>query len=178
MTVEEAAWGAYLIAASNMIRAIKAVSSERGRDPRDYALVAFGGNGPLFAAVMAKALMIRRVIVPPFAGVFSSYGLLYSEVAYHFTRTKKALLGGIDPGEIGAVFDELEHEAATRLAEDGFAKDRIALERAGALHYQGQSFELEVPVPGGVIDRARLATLEEAFGVEHERTYGHRAGAE
>jgi N-methylhydantoinase A len=178
ITVEEAAWGAHLIAASNMIRAIKAVSSERGRDPRDYALVAFGGNGPLFAAVMAEALMIRRVVIPPSAGVFSSYGLLYSEVAYHFTRTKKALLGVVDPGEIDAILGELEHEATIRLAEDGFARDRVVPERVAALHYQGQSFELEVPVQAGVIDRAKLAALEEAFGVEHERTYGHRAGAE
>jgi len=178
MTVEEAAWGAYLIAGSNMIRAIKTVSSERGRDPRDYALVAFGGNGPLFAAVMAAALMIRRVVIPPSAGVFSSYGLLYSEVAYHFTKTRKALLAAIDAAEVGAILGELEGEARTRLAEDGFAEDRLAIERAAALHYQGQSFELEVPVPGGVIDRAVLTTLEEAYGVEHEKTYGHRAGAE
>jgi N-methylhydantoinase A len=178
MTVEEAAWGAHLIAGSNMIRAIKAVSSERGRDPRDYALVAFGGNGPLFAAVMAAALMIRRVVIPPSAGVFSSYGLLYSEVAYHFTKTRKALLAAIDPAAIGAILGELEGEARARLVEDGFAADRIALERRVALHYQGQSFELEVPVPAGMIDRAALAALEEAYGVEHERTYGHRAGAE
>jgi N-methylhydantoinase A len=161
-----------------MIRTIKAVSSERGRDPRDYALVAFGGNGPLFAAVMAAALMIRRVVIPPSAGVFSSYGLLYSEVAYHFTKTRKTLLAAIDPGEIGAILGELEGEARPRLAEDGFAEDRIAIERAAALHYQGQSFELEVRVPGGAIDRAVLAALEEAYGVEHERTYGHRAGAD
>ena len=178
MTVEEAAWGAHLIAGSNMIRAIKAVSSERGRDPRDYALVAFGGNGPLFAAVMAAALMIRRVVIPPSAGVFSSYGLLYSEVAYHFTKTRKTLLATIDPAEIGAIVGEIEAEARARLAEDGFVEDRIAIERAAALHYQGQSFELEVPVPGGVIDRAVLTALDEAFGVEHEKTYGHRAGVE
>jgi len=178
MTAEEAAWGAHLIAGSNMIRAIKAVSSERGRDPRDYALVAFGGNGPLFAASMAAALMIRRVVIPPSAGVFSSYGLLYSEVAYHFTKTRKTLLAAIDPAEIGAVVGELEAEARARLAEDGFVEDRIAIERAAALHYQGQSFELEVPVPGGVIDRAVLTALDEAFGVEHEKTYGHRAGVE
>jgi N-methylhydantoinase A len=178
MTVEEAAWGAHLIAGSNMIRAIKAVSSERGRDPRDYALVAFGGNGPLFAAVMAAALMIRRVVIPPSAGVFSSYGLLYSEVAYHFTKTRKALLAASDPSEIDAILGELEGEARARLAEDGFAEDRIAIERHAALHYQGQSFELEVPVPGGAIDRAVLTALDEAYGVEHERTYGHRAGAE
>ena len=178
MTIEEAAWGAHLIAASNMIRAIKAVSSERGRDPREYALVAFGGNGPLFAAAMAATLIIGRVVIPPSAGVFSSYGLLYSDVAYHFTKTRKALLGAIDPAEIGAILGELEGEARARLAEDGFAKDRIALERGAALRYHGQSFELDVPVQAGVIDRAALAALEEAYGVEHERTYGHRAGAD
>jgi N-methylhydantoinase A len=177
MNVEDAAWGAYLIAASNMIRAIKAVSSERGRDPREYALVAFGGNGPLFAAAMAEALMIRRVLIPPAAGVFSSWGLLYSEVAYHFTKTRKALLAAINPAEIQAILGELEGEARARLAADGFSEDRIALERAAALHYQGQSFELEVPVPSGAIGRATLSALEEAYGIEHEKTYGHRAGA-
>jgi N-methylhydantoinase A len=178
ISAEDAARGAYLIAASNMIRAIKAVSSERGRDPRDYALVAFGGNGPLFAAAMAEALMMRRVLVPPSAGVFSSYGLLYSEVAYHFTKTRKALLAALDPAEIGAILGGLETQARTRLREDGFAGDRIELTRAAMLHYQGQSFELEVPVPAGRIDRAALAALDQAYGVEHEKTYGHRAGAD
>jgi len=176
MAVEDAAWGAYLVAGSNMIRAIKAVSSERGRDPRDYTLVAFGGNGPLFAASMSTALMIGRVVIPPSAGVFSSYGLLYSEVAYHFTRTRKVLLGAVHPGEIGAILGELEDEARSRLAEDGFAPERIAIERAAALHYQGQSFELYVPLPAGTVDRVVLAAIEEAYGVEHEKTYGHRAG--
>ncbi len=178
MSVEGAAWGAYLIAASNMIRAIKAVSSERGRDPREYALVAFGGNGPLFAATMAEALMIRRVLIPPSAGVFSSYGLLYSELAYHFTKTRKALLSEIDPTEIGALLGDLETNARMRLVEDGFAADRIELTRGAALHYQGQSFELEVPLPAGAINEETLAAIEEAYGVEHEKTYGHRAGAD
>jgi N-methylhydantoinase A len=178
MNTEEAAWGAYLIAASNMIRAIKAVSSERGRDPREYALVAFGGNGPLFAVAMARALSIRRVLIPPSAGVFSSYGLLYSEVAYYFTRSRKVLVGTVDPAQIDAILCELETYARTRLAADGFAGNRIALERAAALHYQGQSFELEVPMPAGTMDRAALAALEEAYDVEHEKTYGHRAGSD
>jgi N-methylhydantoinase A len=176
--VEEAAYGAFLIAASNMIRAIKAVSSERGRDPRHYALVAFGGNGPLFAAAMAAALSIERVLIPPSAGVFSSFGLLYSEVEYHFSKTRKALLTEIDPAEVGGVLDALENAARERLAADGFAPERIAIERGAALHYQGQSFELEVGVPGGAVDRPALAALEEAYGREHEKTYGHRAGAE
>src|SRR5438309_98825 len=100
MNVEEAAYGAHPIAASNMIRALKAVSSERGRDPREYALVAFGGNGPVFAAGMAEAMHIPQVLIPPSAGVFSSFGLLYAEVEYYFTRTRKRLLRSIEPGEI------------------------------------------------------------------------------
>jgi N-methylhydantoinase A len=178
LAVEDAAHGAFLIAGSNMIRALKAVSSERGRDPRHYALVAFGGNGPLFAAAMAAALGIRRVLIPPSAGVFSSFGLLYSDVEYHLSKTRKALLSGLDPAEADAILAALEREARARLSEDGFAGDKVAISRIAALHYQGQSFELEVPVPAGRIDRAALAAFEEAYGVEHERTYGHRAGAD
>jgi len=178
MSVEEAAYGAHLIAASNMIRALKAVSSERGRDPREYALVGFGGNGPVFAAGMAEAMQIPLVLIPPSAGVFSSFGLLYADVEYYFTRTRKRLLRALDPGEAQAIVEGLEAEALTRLAEDGFAPDRIELRRSASLHYQGQSFELRVPLAAGRIDRAALAELEEAFGAEHERTYGHRAGTE
>jgi N-methylhydantoinase A len=178
MSVEQAAYGAHLIAASNMIRAIKAVSSERGRDPREYALVGFGGNGPLFAVVMAQALQIRQVLVPPSAGVFSSFGLLYSDVAYHFSRTRKTLLSDITPEEIDVILAEQEVAARERLSEDGFAAAQIELSRSAMLHYQGQSFELEVIMPPGSLDHTAIEALEEAYGVEHERTYGHRAGAD
>jgi N-methylhydantoinase A len=178
MSLEAAAYGAHLIAASNMIRAIKAVSSERGRDPREYALVAFGGNGPIFAAGMAEEIGIGRVLIPPSAGVFSSFGLLYAEVEYYFTRTRKLLLRGAAPAELQAVLDGLEAEARSRLGEDGFAPGRIEIRRFASLHYQGQSFELRVPVAAGPLGAAALRTVEEAFGVEHERTYGHRAGVD
>jgi len=167
-----------LIAASNMIRALKAVSSERGRDPRDYALVAFGGNGPVFAAGMAEAMHIPQVLIPPSAGVFSSFGLLYAEVEYYFTRTRKRLLPAVVAAELQDIIDGLESEARARLSEDGFASERIELRRNASLHYQGQSFELRLPLAAGRLDTAALAALEEAFGVEHERTYGHRAGVE
>jgi N-methylhydantoinase A len=178
MSVEEAAHGAHLIAASNMIRALKAVSSERGRDPREYALVGFGGNGPVFAAGMAEAMQIPLVLIPPSAGVFSSFGLLYAGVEYYFTRTRKRLLRALDPDEAQAIVEGLEAEARARLTEDGFGPERIDLRRSASLHYQGQSFELRVPLAAGRIDRAAFAELEEAFGAEHERTYGHRAGTE
>jgi N-methylhydantoinase A len=154
------------------------VSSERGRDPRDYALVAFGGNGAIFAAGMAQEIGIRQVLVPPSAGVFSSFGLLYAEVEYYFTRTRKLLLRGADPVALQAVLDGLEAEARSRLGEDGFGPAAIQISRFASLHYQGQSFELRVPVATGALDAAALAAIEEAFGAEHERTYGHRAGVD
>src|SRR5207248_10748411 len=102
MTIEQAAHGAHQIAASNMIRAIKAVSTERGRDPREFVLFAFGGNGPLFAAGMAAALGITRIVVPPSAGLFASFGLLYADVEHHYARTFRRLLRRADLAELAA----------------------------------------------------------------------------
>ena len=176
LSVEHAAYGAHLIAASNMIRAIRAVSSERGRDPRTFSLFAFGGNGPLFAAGMARALGIKRVVVPPAPGVFSSFGLLWAAVEHHYSRSFRALLRKADLAALNAAFADLEHQAREQLAAEGFAESDVRIQRRASMHYQGQTFELGIPVPDGAIDGGRVAELEEAFGREHERTYGHRAG--
>jgi N-methylhydantoinase A len=178
VSLEDAAYGAHQIVASNMIRAIRAVSTERGRDPRGYALVAFGGNGPVFAVAMARALGIARVIVPPAPGLFSSFGLLTANVEHHLSRTFRALLRDLDRESLNAAWDELAEEALSRLAGDGFSGDGVRVEREASLHYQGQTYELTVPVRDGALDQAALSALEEAFGAEHERTYGHRAGPE
>jgi N-methylhydantoinase A len=178
MSVEQAAYGAHQIAGSNMIRAIKSVSTERGRDPREFALFAFGGNGPLFAAGMAKALGIARIVVPPSAGLFSSFGLLYADVEHHYARTFRRLLRKADLREIEAAWSELARQALDQLKSEGFTGDRAKLRRSAALHYQGQSYELTVPMPDGPVDAAMVAHLEEGFGREHEKTYGHRAGPE
>jgi N-methylhydantoinase A len=178
MAVDRAAYGAHQIAASNMIRAIKAVSTERGRDPREFALFAFGGNGPLFAAGMAAALGIGRIVVPPSAGLFSSFGLLYADVEHHYARTFRRLLRGADLIEIEAAWDALAAQASAQLAAEGFSGASARLKRSAALHYKGQTYELTVPVPDGPVDSNMVAHLEEAFGGEHERTYGHRAGRE
>jgi N-methylhydantoinase A len=178
LAIEDAAYGAHEIAASNMIRAIKAVSTERGRDPREFALFAFGGNGPLFAAGMARSLGIARVIVPPAPGLFSSFGLLYADVEHHYSRTFRRLLRGTDLAEIDAAWKDLAGQATAQLESEGFSGKTARLRRSGALHYKGQSFELVVAVPDGPFDAGAAAHLEEAFGQEHERTYGHRAGPE
>jgi N-methylhydantoinase A len=178
MSTEQAAYGAHQIAASNMIRAIKAVSTERGRDPREFALFAFGGNGPLFACGMAGALGMSRVVVPPSPGLFSSFGLLYADVEHHYSRTFRRLLRRADLREIQGAWDALADQAMTQLAIEGFRGAQARLRRSAALHYQGQSYELTVPVPEGQLDQKMVADLEEAFGQEHEKTYGHRAGPE
>jgi N-methylhydantoinase A len=176
LTLEHAALGAHQIAASNMIRAIKSVSTERGRDPRDFALFAFGGNGPVFGAAMARELMMTRMVVPPSPGVFSSFGLLYADVEHYYSRTFRRLLRKVDVAELNQVWDGMAAEALAQLASEGFSGDAARIRRTANMHYQGQTFELTVPVPDGPIDAAAIATLEEAFGREHENTYGHRAG--
>jgi N-methylhydantoinase A len=176
LSLEQAALGAYRIATANMIRAIRAVSTERGRDPRGFALFAFGGNGPLFACGIAQALGIKRIVVPPAAGLFSSFGLLYADVEHHFARTFRRLLRGTDLAPVDAAWRELAEAARAQLAADGFPDADMQITRSAALHYKGQSYELVVPVPDGKLDASVAALLEERFGVEHERVYGHRAG--
>jgi N-methylhydantoinase A len=178
LSLAHAAYGAHQIAASNMMRAIRAVSTERGRDARDYALFAFGGNGPLFAAGLAEALHMRRVIVPPSPGLFSAFGLLYADVEHHYSRTFRRLLRQIDVDALNVAWDRMVSEAVTQLEVDGFTASQMRLRRTAHMHYQGQTFELAVPVPDGPLTTQTIAVLEEAFGQEHERTYGHRAGPE
>ena len=178
LELAHAAYGAHRIAISNMIRAIRAVSSERGRDPRDYALVPFGGNGPLFAAGMARELQMKRIVVPPSSGLFSSFGLLYADVEHHYSRTVQRVVRDMAPARLTEVWDTLEGQAREQLAADGFAPHQMRFRRSANMHYKGQVFELTVPAPDGEFDAAKIAALEEAFGEEHERTYGHRAGPE
>jgi N-methylhydantoinase A len=161
-----------------MMRAIKAVSTERGRDPRQYALFAFGGNGPLFAAGMAEALQMKRIVIPPSPGLFSAFGLLYADVEHHYSRTYRRLLRRVDLQSLNDAWDFMVRDARQQLKAEGFADHQIRIRRTANLHYQGQTFELTVLVPEGSIDATAISALAEAFGQEHERTYGHRAGPE
>ncbi len=176
LSVERAAYGTHQLAAANMIRAIRAVSSERGRDPRKYALFAFGGNGPLFATGMAQSLGMKRVVVPPSPGLFSSFGLLYADTEHHFSRSLIATLSEVEPDRLASVWSELESQARDQLKAEGFPEERIDISRAANMHYKGQIFELTTPAPDGEINQQFCADLQERFGQEHETTYGHRAG--
>ncbi len=173
-SVEQAAAGMLRLAAASMMRAIRAVSVERGRDPRQFALLAFGGNGPLFAASLAAELGIARVLVPPMPGVFSAFGLLVADTEHHAGQSLRLRLDGTAPDRIGAALAALEQAGADRLAHDGFPPDRQSFRRAVLARYVGQSSEIEVPLPEGAA-ACVLADLPERFGAEHERTYGFRA---
>jgi N-methylhydantoinase A len=173
-SLEAAAFGMLRLAAASMMRAIRAVSVERGRDPRQFALLAFGGNGPLFAAAIAAELGITRVIVPPLPGVFSAFGLLVADAEHHGTQSLRTRLDAADPAQVAAVLDGLMAAGSARLAADGFPPERRAFRRAALARYVGQSSEIEVRLPDGAV----LPRLAELFGEEHERSYGFRAPPE
>jgi N-methylhydantoinase A len=175
VSVEEAAFGMLRLAAATMMRAIRAVSVERGRDPRQFALLAFGGNGPLFAAGIAQELGIGRVIVPPLPGVFSAFGLLVADAEHHASQSFRARLDAADPARINAVLEALVEAGATQLTHDGFASNRQVFSRAAQARYVGQSSEIDVPLPDGPVSPGQIADL---FGARHERTYGFRAPSE
>jgi N-methylhydantoinase A len=174
-SVEDAAFGMLRLASATMMRAIRAVSVERGRDPRKFALLAFGGNGPLFAAGIAQELGIERVMVPPLPGVFSAFGLLVADTEHHASQSLRVRLNAADSARIASVLSALHDTGVERLTRDGFAPDRQSFRRAAQARYLGQSSEIEVPLPDGDVSPAVIATL---FGAEHERIYGFRAPPE
>jgi N-methylhydantoinase A len=125
---------------------------------------------------LADALRMKRIIVPPSPGVFSSFGLLYSEIEHHYSRTFWRVLRETPPALIAEELERMKTAALDSLKRQGFAKSQARVRCAASLRYKGQSFELSIPIPGGRITRKSSIELEEAFGQEHERTYGHRAG--
>ena len=174
---EAAAFGAFRVAVASMVRAVRAVSAERGHDPGGLAMVAFGGNGPLHGAAVAAALGIPRVIVPPAPGVFSAWGLLAAEVAHHASRTYLRPLEAVDLATLQGIARGLRDDARRSL---GGPAD-VVLEWSADLRYSGQSSELNVALavpPGALPGAAALEGLDGRFAAVHEERYGHRAPGE
>jgi len=167
----DAAHGIYTVAAATMTRAVKAVTTYRGRDPRDFTLVAFGGNGPIAATAVAEALSMRKVLVPVAPGVFSAVGLLLAEVEHEFTSSVMTAVERLGDGDLARSFSELEARALAEMQSEGRSAERLQLKRVAELRYAGQAYELAVPVEKG----DSLAAVLERFHSEHARTYGHRS---
>ena len=172
LSIEQAAWGVHQIANANMERAMRIVSIERGRDPRRYALVAFGGAGPLHASRLARTLGIPRVIVPVGAGVGSAIGLLTADAKIDVTATRIMAVAAGAEGAIGAVFAELERRASADLARLGSGRT-VRWRRGAYMRYAGQGYELRVDLPDDAIDANYTARMVEAFETAYARTYGY-----
>ena len=170
----EAAEGCVAIIDVKMQEAIKAISTMRGHDLREFRLLAFGGAGPLHAARMAENLGMAGVVVPLYPGVYSAMGLLISDVKHDYVRSKMSPLSGTTEADVSAVFAELERLALAELAEEEFSKDSIGIERALDLRYAGQGYEITIPCEFPLREGS-LAKLRRAFDETHREMFGHTA---
>ena len=169
----EAAHGALTVAVANMVRAVKSVSTYRGRDPRDYTLVAFGGNGPLVAAAIAQELSMTRVLVPPHPGVLSACGLLVADHEQELVKSFAGPVAQLRAEDVGRGFRSLVAEAIVALTDEGFGESDIQVQCFADLRYVGQAYELTVAA--GSPEMPDLALISAAFHQEHLRTYAHMA---
>jgi len=178
LSVAEAAARIIEVVNSNMAQALRIVSIERGHDPREFSLVAFGGAGPVHAAALAEELQIPDVIVPPVPGAFSALGLVATDLKRDYSRTLYADLRVIDPDRVGAVLADMERAAIHMLDEANVPSDRRELVRSADVRYRRQAYELTIPVNGGPVTPATLDQLAMGFHRKHEQTYGHASPSE
>jgi N-methylhydantoinase A len=171
--IEEAAEGILTIVNANMANAISSRTVQKGLDPRGFALVAFGGAGPLHGAEVARALGIPEIIVPAYPGITSALGLLTTDLKYDAVRTEFQAGDAIDLDRLNRDLAAMQQELARQLAADGVAAADTAFERSGDLRYVGQGYELRVPFPEGPLDEAALREILQRFGELHRVEYGH-----
>ena len=170
----DAAAGVHRIANARMTRALRSVSSEKGRDPRDFAIVAYGGSGPVHAAGLADELGARTVVVPAVAGLFSAVGLLFARPEFHDVRTCHLDVDTVEPAHVAGLVAEMRRDL-----EEAFPGEPAEWAATAELRYGGQSWEVEVALPEAARDDSArgeldLAALRSRFEDEHERLYGVR----
>ncbi|UFN48858.1 hydantoinase/oxoprolinase family protein [Roseomonas sp. OT10] len=178
MELMDTAQGILSVVTANMAKAIRVISVQRGHDPRDYALFACGGAGPLHAARLARELDISRIVVPRNPGILCAMGLLLTDLRADFAATRLTLLGEGAIPVLEAAFAELETQAEAWFEEEGVAPAERRLTRTVDMRYAGQNYELPVALPGGVLDGTTLLALGEGFAEAHRRQYGFVAEGE
>ena len=174
LSVINAARGIHSIVNSNIGRALRSVSSERGRDPRKFSLMAFGGGGPIHAAGLAETLGISRILIPPSPGVFSAFGLLFADIEHHFVRTHFKVFDHLILDQLTKIVKELMDEGKTLLISEGFIETSHEIKIQLDMKYTGQTSELTITIPNTVFNQNSLPEISEIFMEEHEKTYGYR----
>jgi len=166
--------GAVQILTHSMVQSIEENSVRKGYDPRDFALVATGGAGPLFAAQIALEVGTPHVLVPPHPGVTAALGLLATDMVYEEVATAYQRLSALDHSAVQALFERLEAKVRAQLEEDGMSGEQIVIHRIADCRYLGQGYELRVDVPAGAIDDAWGERVRGDFHDIHEREYSRR----
>jgi N-methylhydantoinase A len=171
--VPETAAGVITLVNHNMANAIRSRTIQKGHDPRQFTLVAFGGAGPLHAAEVARSLGIPQVLVPVYPGLTSAIGLLSTDLKYDLIQNEFMLDREADLDRLGADFERLDAEAREHLRRDGVADEHITLLHAADARYVGQGYELRVPMAAGTLDGEAMRTFTADFNRLHEEEYGH-----
>ena len=172
------AQGVLSVVTANMAKAIRVISVQRGHDPRDYTLIAFGGAGPLHAVRLARELEMRQILVPRNPGILCAMGLLLTDLRADFATTRLLTLDADATAPIIAVFAELEDRAVQWFDAEDVAADARRIVRTVDMRYAGQNYEIAAPVASGPIGSATLAALADDFTAAHKRLYGFAAEGE
>ncbi len=170
MSVQELARGIVRISTIKIVGAVRAITVDLGRDPKDFALLSLGGAGGLVAVEVARELGIGRVVVPQGQGAFCAFGMLMADVQHDFARTRVMPLGELTPAYATEVFGDMETEAAQRLSVEGFDESACTMRRLLDVRYVGQEHSVTLPYPDGDDPQARIET---EFARVHELQYGH-----
>ena len=178
LSVTEAAARIVDVVNSNMAQALRIVSVERGHDPQEFALIAFGGAGPVHAVALAEELGIPEVIVPPVPGAFSALGLVASDLKRDWSRTLYADLASVDPARVAEAIASMEQAGVEMLRAARVPPERQALLRQADVRYRRQAYELTVPIADGAITRQTMDDVAAAFHAKHAQTYGHANAGE
>ena len=174
----QTASGVMSVVVANMVRAIRVVSVQRGHDPRDYTLVAFGGAGPLHAGWIARELHIRRVLIPSWPGLLCAYGLLVSDMRTDLAHTRLMELDQASPEILADTFTGLEREGDAWLEREGIPQARRGFRRLVDMRYKGQNYELTIESPTDTTSPEGMQELARRFHATHERVYGYSAPGE
>lgn len=171
---EEAALGMIRIANSNMLQALKLVSVRRGYDPREFALIAYGGGGGMHALALAEELGIRKVIIPHASSVFASWGMLMTDLRHDYIQTFIMMAEEIKSMNIDSKWKQIQKEAITQFKEEGIEEDRMTFFRYADMRYSGQEHTVKVPYPKGEWNKNLKEQLESSFHELHEKKFTYR----